>query len=61
MNFEGIQKHCMEIYQSALVWIPKKSLICKFYATNVCDMPKLILGLSNTWGLNELVMQNGSM
>jgi len=59
MNFEAIQKHCMEIYQSAFVWIPKKSLMQKMYAANI-KMPKLILGLSNSWGPIELVMQHRS-
>ena len=49
----------MEIYQSAFVWIPKESLMQKMYATNI-KMPKLILGLSNSWGPIELVMQNRS-
>ena len=31
----------------------------KMYATNI-KMPKLILGLSNSWGPIELVMQNRS-
>ena len=59
MNFEVIQKHCMEIYQSAFVWIPKESLIQKLYATNI-KLPKLIVGLSNSWGPMELVMPNKS-
>ena len=59
MNFEVIQKHCMEIYQSAFVWIPTESLMRKVYATNT-KMPKLILGSSNSWGPMELVIQNKS-
>ena len=35
MNFACIQKHSFEIYESALVWIPKKSLIRNVYATDI--------------------------
>ena len=60
MNFASIQKHSFEIYESALVWIPKKSLIRKVYATDVRRVPRVILGLFNLWGSIELHMQNGS-
>ena len=60
MNFEAVQKHCMEIYQSALVWIPKKSLIRESYVADVCRVPKVILGLPDLWGPTELILQNGS-
>ena len=61
MNLEAVQKHCMEIYESALVWIPKNSLIRKTYTADVSRVPKVILGLSDSWGPAELIMQNGSM
>ena len=61
MNFEAVQKHGMEVYQSALVWIPQKSRIREVYATDICRVPKVILGLSDLWGSTELVMQNGSI
>jgi WD40 repeat protein len=61
MNFEAVQKHCMEIYESALVWIPKNSLIRKTYIADVSRVPKVILGLPDSWGPAELIMQNGSM
>ncbi|KAJ6580588.1 mycorrhiza-induced WD40-repeat domain protein [Mycena sp. CBHHK59/15] len=60
MNFEAVQQHCMEIYQSALVWIPKKSLIREVYAANVSQAPKVSRGLSNLWGPTELTLDNGS-
>jgi len=60
MNFEAVQKHSMEIYQSALVWIPKKSLIRKTYVADVSRVPKVVLGLSDSWGHAELIMQNRS-
>ena len=51
----------MEIYQSALVWIPKKSLIRETYVTDIYRvLPKVTLGLSDLWDQTELVMQNGS-
>jgi hypothetical protein len=50
----------MEIYESALVWIPKNSLIRKTYIADVSRVPKVILGLSVSWGPAELIMQNGS-
>ncbi|GLB44022.1 hypothetical protein LshimejAT787_1502060 [Lyophyllum shimeji] len=60
MNFEVIQQNCFEIYQSALVWIPKESLIRHVYAAYVPQVPKVILGLSSSWGPTSLVMQIGS-
>jgi len=51
----------MEIYESALVWIPKNSLIRKTYGVDVCRVPKVILGLSDLWGPAELIIQNGSV
>jgi WD40 repeat protein len=51
----------MEIYESALVWIPKNSLIRKTYPADVSKVPKVILGLSDSWGPAELIMQNGSV
>ncbi|GLB45110.1 hypothetical protein LshimejAT787_2000150 [Lyophyllum shimeji] len=60
MNFEVIQQNCFEVYQSALVWIPTESLIRSVYATYVRRVPKVILGLSSSWGPTGLVMQNGS-
>jgi WD40 repeat protein len=61
MNFASIQQHSFEIYESALVWIPKKSLIRKVYATDVRRVPRIILGLFDSWGSTELHMQNGSI
>jgi WD40 repeat protein len=61
VNFRAIQKHCLEIYHSALVWIPKKSFIRKVYGTNIRRVPKVILGVSNVWGQTELVMQDGNL
>ena len=51
----------MEIYESALVWIPKNSLMRKTYIIDVSKVPKVVLGLSESWGPAELIMQNGSM
>ncbi|KIJ90830.1 hypothetical protein K443DRAFT_68380, partial [Laccaria amethystina LaAM-08-1] len=61
MNFEAVQKHCMEIYESALVWIPQSSLIRKTCAADVSKVPKVILGLSDSWSPAELNVQNGSV
>ena len=60
MNFACIQKHSFQIYESALVWLPKKSLIRNVYAADVKQVPQVILGLPNFWGSTELYMQNGS-
>jgi hypothetical protein len=60
MNFEAVQKHCMEIYESALVWIPKNSLIRKTYIADVSRVPRVILGLSDSWDPAELIMHNRS-
>ena len=59
-SFACIQKHSFEIYESALVWIPKKLLIRNVYATNIRRVPRVIVGLSNLRGATELHIQNGS-
>jgi WD40 repeat protein len=61
MSFTCIQKHSFEIYWSALVWIPKKSLIRTVYATDIRRVPRVILGLFNLWGSTELHIQDGSI
>ena len=61
MNFTCIQKHLFQIYESALVWIPKKLLICNVYATDIKLVPQITLGLSNLWSPTELHMQNESI
>lgn len=61
MNFEAIQTHCMETYQSALVWIPEKTLIRTTYDADVRKVPKVCIGLPGFWGATELVMQNGTL
>ncbi|PPQ94781.1 hypothetical protein CVT25_008374, partial [Psilocybe cyanescens] len=60
MSFDAVQKHCMEIYQSALVWLPKQSVIRKIYAREAGRVPKVFLGLFDSWGPTELVLQNRS-
>ena len=60
MNFACVQKHSFEIYASALVWLPKKSLIRNVYAADVKKVPRVIRGLLNSWSSTELYMQNGS-
>ena len=61
MSFACIQKHSFEIYESSLVWLPKKSLIRIVYAANIRRVPRVILGLSNMWGSTVLHMENGSV
>ena len=60
MNFACIQRHSFEIYESALVWLPKKSLIRDVYATNIRRVPQVVAGLPNLWGSTELHMQCGA-
>ncbi|KAJ7924599.1 hypothetical protein B0H13DRAFT_1601475, partial [Mycena leptocephala] len=57
-NFECIETHRFEIYQSALVWLPKTSLIRKVYANHLPRAPRLTVGLSDSWGSTELVLDN---
>ncbi|KAJ7817114.1 ectomycorrhiza-induced ankyrin-domain/NACHT-domain-containing protein [Mycena olivaceomarginata] len=57
-NFECIERHCFEIYQSALVWLPKTSLVRKVYANHLPHAPRLTVGLSDSWGSTELVLDN---
>ena len=58
MNFACIKRHSFEIYESALVWIPKKSLIRNVYATDIRRVPQVKIGLINMWGSMELHMQS---
>ena len=60
MSFACIQRHSFQIYESALVWIPKKSLIRDVYASNIRRVPQVIVGLSDLWGSTELHIQNDS-
>ncbi|KAF5321442.1 hypothetical protein D9619_000082 [Psilocybe cf. subviscida] len=57
MNFDAIQNHSMEIYQSALVWIPKKSLLRRTYHAQIPNVPSVGCGLPDLWGATELVIQ----
>ena len=60
MNFACIQKHSFEIYASALVWLPKKSMIRNVYAADVKRVPQVICGLLDTWSSTVHCMQNDS-
>ncbi|KAF5351362.1 hypothetical protein D9758_008072 [Tetrapyrgos nigripes] len=60
MSFEVIQQHAMETYYSALVWIPKGSLLRKVYAGEVGRAPKVTIGLSQSWGPMEITLQHRS-
>ena len=60
MNFACIQKHSFQIYESALVWLPKKSLIRNVYATDVKRVPRVIHGLPNLWGSTVLSRHGGT-
>ena len=60
LSFPCIQRHSFQIYESALVWIPEKSLIWNVYAANIRQVPRVIVGLSNSWGSTEVCIQNGS-
>ncbi|KAJ7924587.1 hypothetical protein B0H13DRAFT_2578133 [Mycena leptocephala] len=57
-NFECIETHRFEIYQSALVWLAKTSLIRKVYANHLPRAPRVTVGLSDSWGSTELVLDN---
>ena len=47
--FEPIKQHPLQTYHSALVWIPKKSLMRKRYADALRYTPRVLLGLSESW------------
>ena len=61
MNSACIQKHSIEIYEFALVLIPKISLIHNIYATGIRQISRVTLGLFNLCSLRELYIQNGSI
>ncbi|THU76096.1 hypothetical protein K435DRAFT_739512, partial [Dendrothele bispora CBS 962.96] len=60
MSFPIIQRHAMETYQSALVWLPTQSLIRTVYAATVPQAPRVILGLPKAWGLTEITIKTDS-
>ncbi|KAJ7868143.1 hypothetical protein B0H13DRAFT_1635836, partial [Mycena leptocephala] len=60
LSFVVVQQNCMEIYRSALVWIPKKSILRALYAANMRAMPQVSLGLSTLWGPLELTLPHQS-
>jgi WD40 repeat protein len=55
-NFELICDYCLETYHSAIVWLPAQSIIRKHFATQKSDLPKVVVGLRNTWGSCEKVI-----
>ena len=59
MGFEPINHHCLNTYRSALTWIPKGSLIRQQYVTSFDSGPRVVIGLTDTWGLEaEHVMRH---
>ncbi|KAF7344134.1 Mycorrhiza-induced WD40-repeat domain protein [Mycena venus] len=62
LNFECIKKHCLEVYQSALVWIPTESVIRKVYAAELKQgLPRVMLGLPNCWSPASITIQTKGM
>ncbi|KAJ7575617.1 hypothetical protein C8J56DRAFT_409802 [Mycena floridula] len=56
-NFALISEFPLELYRSALIWLPKRSIIRSQYADKVQQtLPQVILGLSETWGVCEQVI-----
>jgi WD40 repeat protein len=47
--FEPISRHPLETYHSALVWIPKESLMRERYADAFGSAPQVLYGLSESW------------
>ena len=57
-GFEAIKYHCLNTYHSALPWIPKKSLMRKKYSPSFGSVPRVVVGLTESWGPLECVMQH---
>ena len=58
MSFEAIKHHCLNTYQSGLIWIPKRSLIRNKYCGLLSSIPKVVTGLAESWGAIEHVMHH---
>jgi WD40 repeat protein len=48
-SFEPINQHPLETYDSALAWIPKKSLMRERYADTFHGLPQVVYGLTDSW------------
>ena len=56
MCFEEIKHHSLNTYHSALIWVPKKSLIRNKYRGLLGSLPKVLIGLMESWGAFENIM-----
>ena len=55
-NFEVIYDHSTEVYRSALVWTPTKSIIRERFKSLMADLPIVRCGLLRNWGPMELTI-----
>ena len=58
MGFDAIKYHCLNTYHPALMWLPKKSLIRERYRRLLGSGPRVIAGLTESWGPIEHVMHH---
>ena len=58
MGFEVIQLHCLNIYYSALTWIPRRSIIREHYKESLYI--HRVVGLPDSWGPSEHVLHHPS-
>jgi len=56
MGFEPIKDNCLNVYRYALTWIPKRSLIRHKYTMSLGSIPRVVLGLEESWGPLEHVL-----
>jgi len=60
MAFEGMEHHCLNTYGSGLAWIPKQALIRRRYLTLFGNLPRVVVGIAESWGSFEHVMTHPS-
>ena len=58
MSFEAIRHHCLNTYRSALIWVPKQSLLRNKYCGLLGSVPRVVTGLEESWGALEHVMHH---
>ncbi|GLB36779.1 hypothetical protein LshimejAT787_0310660 [Lyophyllum shimeji] len=59
-SFEAVRRNAFEIYQSAFVWLPKESLVRKAYSPVPYSLPRVVLGLHDSWPQEHLIVRRGS-
>src|SRR3979490_522588 len=60
MGFEPMKHHCLNTYGSLLAWIPRRASIRHHYSTLFGNIPRVVVGIAESWGSAEHVMAHPS-